>query len=191
MRGEGDHAEHGGGGEIGRGGLDRERMRPPPPPRRGPPPPRGEGGLNEAVLAAARGWLGTPYRHQASVKGEGADCLGLVRGVWREVVGEEPEAPPPYRADWAEVGGEETLLHAARRRLVEVPPAMARAGDVLLFRMSAGCPVKHCAILSARDGPEWRMIHAYWGRSVVESWMGPWWRRRLVAAFRWPGTKES
>ena len=152
---------------------------------------RGGGGLNDAVLAAARGWLGTPYRHQASVKGEGADCLGLVRGVWREVVGEEPEAPPPYRADWAEVGGEETLLQAARRRLVEVAVERARPGDVLLFRMSEGCPVKHCAILSARDGPEWRMIHAYWGRSVVESWMGPWWRRRLVAAFRWPRTMET
>jgi len=166
--------------------LEKERMCPPPPPLRGSPPPQGGGGLSDAVLAAARGWLGTPYRHQASVKGEGADCLGLVRGVWREVMGEEPEAPPPYRADWAEVGGEEALLHAARRWLVEIRPEAARPGDVLLFRMSAGCPVKHCAILSAHDGPEPRMIHAYWGRSVVESWMGPWWRRRLVAAFRWP-----
>ncbi|MEN5175720.1 peptidase P60 [Brevundimonas diminuta] len=143
------------------------------------------------VVAAARGWLGTPYRHQASVKGEGADCLGLVRGVWREVVGEEPEAPPPYRPDWAEVGGEETLWAAARRRLVEIAPEQVGLGDVLLFRMAAGCPAKHCAILSAElsesmGGPEWRMIHAYWGRSVVESWMGAWWRRRLVAAFRWP-----
>ena len=41
-----------------------------------------------AVVEAARGWLGTPYRHQVSLKGEGADCLGLVRGVWREVAGE-------------------------------------------------------------------------------------------------------
>lgn len=161
------------------------------------PPHEGEGeGRRALVLAAARGWLGTPYRHQASVKGEGADCLGLVRGVWREVVGEEPEAPPAYRADWAEVGGEEALLKAARRRLVEVPLGMARPGNVLLFRMSAGCPGKHCAILSAdHSGPgggaEWRMIHAYWGRSVVESWMGPWWRRRLVAAFRWPAMKEA
>ncbi len=143
------------------------------------------------VAAAARSWLGTPYRHQASVKGEGADCLGLVRGIWREVAGKEPEAPPPYSPDWAEVGGEEMLLQAARRRLVEVPPDQAQVGDVLMFRMSAGCPVKHCAILSADDGPEWKMIHAYWGRSVVESWVGPWWRRRLVAAFRWPATKES
>lgn len=138
------------------------------------------------VVAAARGWLGTPYRHQASVKGEGADCLGLVRGVWREVVGEEPEAPPPYRPDWAEVGGEETLWAATRRRLVEIAPEQAGLGDVLLFRMAAGCPAKHCAVLSAVEGPERRMIHAYWGRSVVESWMGAWWRRRLVAAFRWP-----
>jgi NlpC/P60 family putative phage cell wall peptidase len=40
------------------------------------------------VVAAARDWLGTPYHDQASVKGVGCDCLGLVRGVWREVVGD-------------------------------------------------------------------------------------------------------
>jgi hypothetical protein len=40
------------------------------------------------IIAAARSWLGTPYAHQASLKGVGCDCLGLVRGVWREVQGE-------------------------------------------------------------------------------------------------------
>ncbi|MFZ2468534.1 MAG: peptidase, partial [Parvibaculum sedimenti] len=44
-----------------------------------------------AVVAAARAWIGTPYRHQASCKGAGADCLGLVRGLWREFHGAEPE----------------------------------------------------------------------------------------------------
>lgn len=142
--------------------------------------------MRGAVVTAARGWLGTPYRHQASVKGEGTDCLGLLRGVWREVVGFEPEAVPAYRPDWAEVGGEETLLVAARRWLVEIPTARAEIGDVLLFRMVPGCAVKHCAILSDVDGAEPRMIHAYWGRAVVESWMGSWWRKRLAAAFTWP-----
>lgn len=140
-------------------------------------------------MAIARTWLGTPYRHQASLKGQGADCLGLVRGIWRELIGAEPEAPPPYSPDWAETGGEETLLEAARRRLVEIPAAQAGPGDVLLFRMTPGSPVRHCAILSAGaadGGPEARMIHAYWGRAVVESWMGQWWRRRLAAAFTWP-----
>src|SRR5215207_7343246 len=36
----------------------------------------------EQIVAAARGWIGTPYHHQASVKGVGCDCLGLIRGLW-------------------------------------------------------------------------------------------------------------
>lgn len=44
----------------------------------------------DALVAEARSWIGTSYRHQASVKGVGCDCLGLVRGVWRACLGEEP-----------------------------------------------------------------------------------------------------
>ena len=51
----------------------------------------------EVIVAAARRWIGTPYRHQASLIHVGCDCLGLVRGVWREVIGDEPEAAPPIR----------------------------------------------------------------------------------------------
>ena len=142
--------------------------------------------MSARVVAATRGWLGTPYRHQASIRGVGADCLGLVRGVWREVVGAEPEIMPAYSANWAEVDGEETLLQAAGRWMPEVPVPQMQAGDVLLFRMSPGAAVKHCAILSDGGGAEPRMIHAYWGRAVVESWMGGWWRRRLAAVFRFP-----
>ncbi|WP_370265617.1 NlpC/P60 family protein [Hyphomonas sp.] len=142
--------------------------------------------MRTAALAAARGWLGTPYRHQASLKGQGADCLGLVRGVWREVIGPEPETLPPYSPDWAEAGGAETLRDAARRWLVEIEVAAAQPGDVLLFRMRADVPIKHCGILSATGEPGPRLIHAYWGRSVIESWMGDWWLRRRAAAFTWP-----
>lgn len=138
------------------------------------------------IVAAARGWLGTPYRHQASLKGAGCDCLGLVRGVWREVIGPEPEVPPPYTPDWAEALGRETLLEAARRRLDEVVPVAARAGDVLIFRMGMGVPAKHCAILS-NDG---RIIHAYWGRAVVETRLTEWWARRVAAAFAFPAVED-
>jgi NlpC/P60 family putative phage cell wall peptidase len=115
-----------------------------------------------------------------------------VRGVWRALYGAEPEAAPAYRADWAETGGRETLLEAARRHLVEIDLSQARPGDVLLFRMTPEACVKHCAILAeARPGdPERRMIHAYWGRAVVESWIGPWWRRRLAHAFSFPGVSD-
>jgi NlpC/P60 family putative phage cell wall peptidase len=142
--------------------------------------------VRAAALEAARGWVGTPYRHQASFRGEGADCLGLIRGVWREVIGPEPEVLPPYSPDWAEACGAETLLLAARRWLIEIEVEAARPGDVLLFRMRADVPVKHCGILSAVGPPEPRLIHAYWGRSVIESWMGDWWLKKRAAAFTWP-----
>ena len=138
-----------------------------------------------AIVAEARAWIGTPYRHQASAKGVGCDCLGLVRGVWRGLYGEEPEAVPPYRPDWAEMGGEETLLEAAGRWMPAADEA--RSGDVLLFRLAAGAPVKHCAVASG----EGRMIHAYWGRAVVESWIVPWWRSRLAGVFSFPGVETA
>ena len=136
----------------------------------------------DEIVIAARTWIGTPYRHQASRKGIGADCLGLIRGVWRDLVGDEPEPMPAYTPDWAEAMAEETLLKAARRHLIEIAQSEARNGDVLLFRMGLGHPAKHCAILSGPD----RIIHAYWGRAVCETHLVPWWQRRIAAAFQFP-----
>lgn len=132
------------------------------------------------ALEIARGWIGTPYRHQASVRGAGADCLGLVRGVWRELHGGEAEAPPGYTRDWAEAGGEETLLAAAARHLDVATTADDWAGDVLVFRFRTAAPAKHCAIVSG----EGRMIHALERVGVVEVAIGPWWRRRIAGRFR-------
>ncbi|MGB3626452.1 MAG: NlpC/P60 family protein [Henriciella sp.] len=138
------------------------------------------------IVGAARGWLGTPYQHQASRKGAGTDCVGLVRGVWRELVGDEPQRVPAYTPDWAELSGDDMLLEAARRHMSEMAVGAALQGDVLLFRMGLGCPAKHCAILSG----EARIIHAYWGRSVCETRLVPWWSRRIVAAFSFPGLED-
>ena len=86
-----------------------------------------------AVVAEARSWIGTPYRHQASLKGVGCDCLGLVRGVWRALLGDEPERAPPYAPDWAEASARETLAEAAARHLIPVASEAVRDGDVLLL----------------------------------------------------------
>ena len=69
-----------------------------------------------AILQSARGWIGTPYLHQASLKGAGCDCLGLVRGVWREIYGDEPEETGPYSPDWAEATREEQLAEGSSSR---------------------------------------------------------------------------
>ena len=88
----------------------------------------------EAIVAEARAWIGTPYHHQASVKGAGCDCFGLVRGVWRAFYGEEPEEVPAYTRDWGEVTGVETMLATGRRHLVVRAAAEMAPGDVLVFR---------------------------------------------------------
>ena len=101
-------------------------------------------------------------------------------------MGPEPEALPVYGLDWAERGEGEPLLEGLRRWMREIAPGMAREGDVLVFLIRSDGAARHCAIRS----DEGRMIHAYWGRAVVESWMGEWWKRRLAAAFTWPQQEE-
>ncbi|MEJ2623673.1 MAG: NlpC/P60 family protein [Pseudolabrys sp.] len=138
------------------------------------------------VVAEARGWIGTPYRHQASLKGVGCDCLGLVRGVWRGVIGPEPERAPPYAPDWAEASGRETLAQAAARHLIPIALDAFGPGDVLLFRWRAGMPAKHAAIVTTES----TMVHAHDGAAVAEVALAPWWRRRLAYAFRFPGVVD-
>jgi NlpC/P60 family putative phage cell wall peptidase len=136
----------------------------------------------ERVIAAARGWLGTPYHDQASVKGVGCDCLGLVRGVWREVVGPEPLALPPYSRDWGETGSREPLAEAARRVMAELPVTAVSPGALLLFRMRTGAVAKHCGIVTAPD----RFVHATERTGVVEVPLDAAWRRRIAFVFLFP-----
>ena len=141
--------------------------------------PQGEGG----IVAIARSWIGTPYVHQASVKGAGCDCLGLLRGVWRELRGEEPEDIPPYSPDWAEATGRETLYLALARHLTEIDRAALAPGDITLFRMTTRGPAKHCGIVAERDGAL-TLIHARQDRRVREEALSQLWRGKMAYAFR-------
>ena len=134
------------------------------------------------VIAEARKWLGTPYKHQASVCGVGADCLGLIRGVWRQVVGPEPETLPAYSADWGEVDRNETVLAAGKKWLIARPLPTIQPGTVVVFRWKNAPIAKHAGILTDYG----RFIHAYEKAGVVETTLGRQWRNRIVAAFAFP-----
>ncbi len=139
----------------------------------------------QRIVAAARGWIGTPYLHQAACKGAGCDCLGLIRGVWQEVLGTEPERPPAYSMDWSEPARIEALWEAAKRHLRPKGVGNEAAGDVLLFRMRDGSVAKHLGV-AGRIGAQATFIHAYSGHGVVESPLSAPWRRRIVARFEFP-----
>ena len=137
------------------------------------------------IVDEARRWIGTPYHHQGARRGAGADCLGLIRGLWVAVCGSETESVPAYSMDWSEPQGDEALWRAARRHLIEKPVSQEAIGDVILFRMRAGAVAKHLGVV-ADIGETASFVHAYSGHGVVESPLSGPWRRRIVARFEFP-----
>lgn len=145
--------------------------------------------MNE-VVEAARSWIGTQYLHQHSTKNAGTDCLGLIRGVWRELVGEEPKSIPSYSSDWSEIEKKEVLWEAMQEHLVPVPISFDKPGQILLFRMQRKSVAKHVGIISTSDIQTPRFIHAYSGRGVLETPLSKAWQSKTVAQFRFPKIGE-
>src|SRR5690606_41933680 len=110
------------------------------------------------------------------------DCLGLARGVWREVVGSEPFMIPPYSRDWGETGPREVLAEGARRMMPEIAPSQAGPGALVLFRMKPRAIAKHVGILTGLDA----FLHAYERLGVIEEPLTQAWRRRIAFAFLFP-----
>ena len=139
------------------------------------------------VVATARSWLGTPYHDQASLRGVGCDCLGLARGVWRDLVGVEPQTIPPYSRVWGVTGVREVLAEGARDMMIEISLGQIGPGTLVLFRMAPRAIAKHVGILTADDS----FIHAYDRLGVIEEALTTAWSRRIAFAFRFPATTLS
>jgi NlpC/P60 family putative phage cell wall peptidase len=98
-------------------------------------------------------------------------------------MGEEPETPPPYSADWAESRGDETLYAALKRHFAEIDRIDIAPGDIALFRMAPRAPAKHCGVVAEWGGVP-TLIHARQNKRVSEEEFGRAWRRKLAYAFR-------
>ena len=136
------------------------------------------------IVACARSWIGTPYHHQAYVKGVAADCIGFVRGVYTEVTGVDPDYRPDYSPSWGDSGPDELLLDAGRQFFVVPDYGGWRAGDLLVFRVKNAVAAKHCAIAIDHEN----MIHAVSGRHVMQTGIGAW-SSRAAGVFSFPGVK--
>lgn len=140
------------------------------------------------VVAAARAWIGTPFAHQAALRGIACDCIGLVSGVAAELG--LPEAAR-FRSDarffgYGRLPQPARLLAACREYLDAAMLPDMRLGDVLLMTMLRE-PMHFGFVSQLRP---LRVLHAYQpvGR-VVEHCVDAKWKRRVLALYRLRGVR--
>ena len=118
-----------------------------------------------AVVAEARSWIGTRYRHMGRAKGPGGgvDCAQLVWCVFHQL-GLTPDMPLlPYPSDFMLHRGTERYMQTVLDRAREIDNARAKPGDLVLYRV--GRLYAHGAII---DGPGWpHIIHAWYAARAV------------------------
>lgn len=133
----------------------------------------------DLMIAAARGYLGVPWRHLGR-SSAGVDCIGLLLLAAREAGRNLPD-PAPYSRTPQGPRLLEGLMQFCRR------VARPEPGDVLLFRL--GLYGGHVGL--ATRHPRWGVeacLHSYAPhRQVVEQQMDGELRAALVGAFRLQG----
>ena len=137
------------------------------------------------IITQARTWLGTPYHHQARLKGVGCDCLGLVVGVAGELGLTCSDGTPLISFDettYSRQPDGARLTAMLQSVLNEVPVGDAAPGDLVLFSIE-GNP-QHVGLLTDYEGLG--VIHCYApSRKVVEHRLDNKWQQRIVKVFRW------
>lgn len=117
-----------------------------------------------AVVAAARGYIGTPYRSNAKLKNVGVDCATLIMLAFTEAGVRPPIDVGHYSDQWhlhSDVPLYERAIADNGGKLVDAP----QIGDIVLYFQ--GRQFAHGAIVT-RTHPLW-VIHAYApSRCVVE-----------------------
>lgn len=109
----------------------------------------------EKLLLAGSGWIGTPFRKRARIKGGGVDCVNLVIAIYRESGFDiEPQLPAHYSLDGGKHSDRSLVLDfvSSCNRFVQV--GWIIAGDLLCFHM--GRSVHHVG-LSVGNG---QFLHA-------------------------------
>jgi cell wall-associated NlpC family hydrolase len=109
--------------------------------------------FGEEVAQEAREWIGTPVIWQASQKGVGADCKGLLWGVARELGRPEADNPLAQLADYSP-RFEGRMLKDRISTLFLPRKGKWQPGDILLCRH--GGQTRHLAIYLGNE----RAVHA-------------------------------
>lgn len=119
----------------------------------------------DQVVAAARAFIGTPWKHQGRRRGVGVDCIGLIGGVASALAlpGADEWATDQSLHCYGRTPVAAMLLDACDRFLRRVRLADVQPADVLVMGFQNG--PQHFAIVS-RLAPTY-IVHAYAQRRAV------------------------
>lgn len=136
------------------------------------------------VVAEARAWMGTPWRHQHRTKVVSVDCAGLIIGVARELGLVAPDF------DFTGYGRQPdgSLLTVCEQFMTRIPRDQMGPGDVLVVAVEHD--PQHMGVLVPYRHGGLALIHASsTARKVVETRVM--FSRTFVfrAAFRLPGVE--
>jgi hypothetical protein len=102
----------------------------------------------EHIVEVAKYWYGTPYRGWTCLKGIGADCGQLLKGVYMEA-GHQPADGVPTPLDYSL----QVSLHRKSMEYIniiekymrEIPESEVKPGDVVVYKL--GLAFAHAAII--------------------------------------------
>ncbi|HWC97231.1 MAG TPA: hypothetical protein VG456_10785 [Candidatus Sulfopaludibacter sp.] len=155
--------------------------------------------LRSQIVAAARGWLDTPFRHQGRWKDRrgGIDCAGLPLMVAIELGIKDRDGNTPTPDMFGNyppqpVGHAAQVFEQCARLLFAKEIADRLPGDVLAIRLPReAC---HTAMIGEIDMGSERflsLIHAYSpAGKVIEHILDDAWLRRVAGCFSYAGVDE-
>lgn len=149
------------------------------------------------VVAEARTWIDTPYRHHGREKGKACDCVGLGIGVGEAVLGrtlyerfdysDHPKAEKLLAEVDARMDVQEGRVAADMRHKVAPKLPELFPGEVVALYVNEQKLPQHLGIIGEFDG-RLTLIHGTnkIGK-VVEHTLSKFWHERVCRVYRYPG----
>lgn len=146
-------------------------------------------------IAELREWIGTPFRHQGRTKGVGADCVGMVASVARDM--DLPAAEAARFVAYGRMPHKELFSDMAADYMDQLPynrlqpiQDQAKPGDVIFFWIDTRDMPRHVGVYTGLNDEGFPMMihaHAKSPRAVVEMPINAgYWQNRIVSIWTFP-----
>src|SRR5262245_38680983 len=113
------------------------------------------------IVAEAWTWIDTPYAHQQSAKGSGADCVGFIKGVAQACGLYRGLVLPPYH----EQPDPDEMRALLLQHLDPIAYRSRQPGDILHFRSELDGVARHLGLIITLE-PHF-ILHA-WRRKLID-----------------------